>query len=98
MFNLINGILTFAWDMVEFALELVFGAVEFVFSLLGGVLEFVFGLIGGVFSLVTSVWFIVMVAVIAAALIRRFRRKDARNSGTIELDGETFVSYYHQEQ
>lgn len=98
MFELIGSIIGFAAEMVGFALELVFGVVEVVFSLIGGVLEFVFGIIGGVFSLITSLWFIVLVAVIAAAIIRHFRRKAPQDNGTIELDGETFVSYYHQEQ
>lgn len=98
MFELIGSIIGFAAEMIGFALELVFGVVEVVFSIVGGVLEFVFGIIGGVLSLITSLWFIALVAILAALIIRRFRRKDVQDDGTIELDGETFVSYYHQEQ
>ncbi len=95
MFELIGGIFSFAFGMIEMCFGLVWGAVQFVF-----------GLLGGIFSLLLSLGGFFLAG--ALVLVAIFRRKDRKNAGghpyaesseepeTDESDPDHFDSFYDQ--
>ncbi len=89
MIELLGNILGFVFDMVGFALDLAFGAVEFVFGLLGGML-----------SLVFSLGWLALIAVVIVFIVKRRKGAQAHANGHIyeETPEEDFVSFYATEE
>lgn len=91
MFDLIEGIFSFA-----------FGMVEMCFGLAMGMVEFVFGLLGGILSLILSLGGFILVAALVMLFIHRRRKykehaaQDDQQSRTYDVDKEEFTSFYDQ--
>lgn len=76
----------------------VFDVIGFVFGLVFDVIGLVFGLLGAVISVATSLIGILIVISIIRWLVKRYRARKAKEKVFKDLDGESFVSYYAQEQ
>lgn len=85
MIELLGGIISFVFEIVGFVLEIVFGAIGFAFELLGGIL-----------ALAMSLGGIILVLVLIHTFIQR--RSKRREHLLVDENGETFVSFYDQQQ
>ena len=95
MFDLIGGIFSFVFGMVEMAFSLAWGAVQFVF-----------GLLGGIFSLFLSLGgFLLAGGLVLLAVFRRKEYKQRRaqpyaedhgEEKVYDVDKEEFTSFYDQ--
>ena len=88
MIELLGSIFEFVFDIVGFALTIVFDAFKLVFGLLGGLL-----------SLLLTLGGFALVAALIILFIRRRRKKaETRQKVFRDHNGEEFVSYYSQQK
>lgn len=88
MIELLGSIFEFVFDIVGFALTIVFDAFKLVFGLLGGLL-----------SLLLTLGGFALVAALIILFIRRRRKKaQPRQKVFRDHNGEEFVSYYSQQK
>lgn len=94
-------------SLISSIFEFVFSIIGAVFSIIGGVFKLVFGLLGGVLGLIFHLGTLLLVGGLAYLAISRHRhfrkgkkaQQEEANPRVIEMeDGDSFVSYYAQEQ
>lgn len=85
MIRLIGSIFGFIADIVSATFGFVFGLIRMVF-----------GLLGSLFSVLLWVGVILLIIGVIIAVVKKHRENKAQASRTIELGGESFVSFYDQ--
>ena len=87
-------------DILGGFFEMIFGIVEMALELAFGILDAVLGILGGVASLIFSVFGVVLVIALVAVFVSRRKKKQQpqKNGVLVDENGETFTSFYHQNQ